>query len=642
MTPPLQTPRSPVAGPAGAALLVALGFPWFVHAAVVLSSALGARPLAHRDAALGLLSGAAALTFWLARLALRAQDSREPDSGLVPPPPLVGAARLAARALCAAGALAFALGVLCASTLPVVAYDALAYRLPVIAQWLDAGRIAWVVSDDPVRNGYPLGQEAVSAVLAAATGSLRFASTTSFVYVAAGALAIFASARAAGVRRELAAAASAVFVLVPMMLLNAASGYVDAAFAGASVALLCCTALLARAPRPDPLLLAATGMAAAHALALKGTGLGFVALCALALVVVRAWNARGQALRLASTVRWTSTALAWSAPGLFWAARNLVHTGNPLWPVEIRVAGHTLLRGVGSMDAILDTAHNTPPQLRALGPLGRVLHSWLQWSGPALDFDSRLAGLGYAWPLLALPAIGFVMAGRRRRGREGRSLLALVVVLSAACFALQPMSWWPRYTLWLWGAGALAIAIAAETLVGAGRHAWLSAWLAAGAVVCIAEGAVAVTHAKDAKVAVQRWLAAGAGTRAFYDARHAINATAWIAPEFWALGVERHPDVCRGAWKPATDNANLDGVFAQLTPRPRVHVLADGAGDWPRLRSDWQATGCPQLLLLAGSPVLTYAARDPGVSVERAVAFDPLFIVRPRTAVALGGFEVQP
>ena len=127
--------------------------------------------------------------------------------------------------------------------LPIVAYDAIAYRIPTIANWLDAGRVAWVPTDDPVRNGYPMGQESVSAVLAAMTGSMRFVATTSFVHVAAGAVSIWLFCEECGIRRPLARAAGATFVLVPMVLLNAPSGYVDAAFAGAVVSLLCLVAL---------------------------------------------------------------------------------------------------------------------------------------------------------------------------------------------------------------------------------------------------------------------------------------------------------------------------------------------------------------------------------------------------------------
>ncbi|MFI5306860.1 MAG: hypothetical protein ACHQ53_05900 [Polyangiales bacterium] len=612
-------------GGVGAALLVALGWPWLVHALAVLLSALGATPLRGRLPACAILIAAFGFALALAKAALRHASPSNAHPALPPWP------RALALALFLAGGAAFGVALLISIALPVIAYDALGYRLPLIAQWLDLGRIGWVQSDDVVRNGYPMGQEAVSAVIAAASSSLRASCAMSFPHVASGALAVWLTAEHCGVRRALGRAAAALFVLAPMTLLNAPSGYVDAAFAGASVALFCTAALLAHESSPDALLVAATGMAAANALSLKGTGLVFVVIAFAAVAVARWWRTARAWLRVAS-------ALPWALPGVYWALRNLLHKGNPLWPVSVRVAGHTLLRGQGSTDQVLDAVHNTPPEYVALGAGMRVLRSWLQWSGPATTFDERTAGLGFAWPMLALPAIACFLL-RRERGSQRALPVAFVLVVSVLCLAIQPMSWWPRYTLWLWGAGALALALEAEDMARADRRGPLTAALMIAALVISAEGAIALTHAKGAKIAASRLAAGGMSHPSLADARDAINAMAWVSPQFWALGIERGGEVCRGSWKPHTDNANLDGVFAQITPRPRVHVMDDDHQAWPAVRSDWQRAGCPALLLLQGSRVLSSANRDPGVSVERAVAFDPLFVVRPRTTASLGRFE---
>lgn len=254
------------------ALVGVLGFPWFVHAAVVTLSALGFRPLQGRAMAAAILGAAVLAVATFVIKAGLATTTREEHRVL--PAPSNGLA----VALAAAGGVAFSLTLALAVTLPVIAYDALAYRLPVIANWLDAGRISWVTSDDPVRNGYPLGQEAVSAVVAAATGSLRLAGATSFFFVAAGALAICLLGEECGVRRSLARATGALFLLVPMVILNAPSGYVDAAFAGATVALFCLGGLLGEVAPVDSWLIVGAGMAAAHVLALKGNGIAIVSL----------------------------------------------------------------------------------------------------------------------------------------------------------------------------------------------------------------------------------------------------------------------------------------------------------------------------------------------------------------------------
>jgi hypothetical protein len=540
------------------------------------------------------------------------------------------------RLLSFVAAFGLASSLLMAAVLPIVAYDALAYRLPVIAQWLDLGRIGWVVSDDPVRNGYPLGQEAVSAVVGAATGSLRFAGMTSFLHVAAGGCAIAWLARACGVRASLARAGACLWLLSPMVLLNAPSAYVDAAFAGASIALFC-TAAVCTAPGASAWLAWAAGMAAAHVLSLKGTGLPFVAIVTLALAARALWQRKAPPLGQLVLI------LGAASPGAFWALRNVVHTGNPLWPIQISLAGHVLLPGVGGAEQILDVAHNTPRVLAVYAAPLRVLLTWLQWRGPALDFDYRLSGLGFSWPLCAVPALALFVL-RRVRGLQPKATpdaIGFVLLLTAACFVLQPMAWWARYTLWLWGAGALAVASELQRLLAQERKRALV--LATCLLACVSslEAAYALVHVQGLhRIWAHKPAAAPASSvnsSELVSLRHATNAKHWIAPEFWKLGLEHDRDVCRGAWKPMTDNANLDGVMAQFAPRPAMHIVSDDQETWTQTRQAWQDARCPALLLFRGSPVLEFARQDPEVSVTRAVAFDALFVVRP----ASGRFEAS-
>ena len=207
--------REPVALPAFAWLVGLLALPWLMHAELVLLSSVGARPLAGRAWAWCAIVSSLAGAWLLGHFARR-------HGALLPQPPSAAGDQPASlrwlRALPYAAAIACLFPLISTCLLPIVAYDAIAYRLPVIAQWLDAGRIAWVSSDDPVRNGYPLGQEAISALVAAASGSLRFAGATSYLFVAAGAVALFWLARICEVRAPIARACVAVFLLVPMLI----------------------------------------------------------------------------------------------------------------------------------------------------------------------------------------------------------------------------------------------------------------------------------------------------------------------------------------------------------------------------------------------------------------------------------------
>ena len=133
-------------------------------------------------------------------------------------------------------------------------------------------------------------------------------------------------------------------------------------------------------------------------------------------------------------------------PGAFFVVRDLTHTGNPFWPVEIGLAGHTLFHGVGTMDDMLDVKSNTPAELAVLPPIERVAHNWLQLHGPAIVFDDRAAGLGWAFAFFGVPAVVALGVRALRRRRVPADAL-FVIALTVACFAVQPMAWWARYTL---------------------------------------------------------------------------------------------------------------------------------------------------------------------------------------------------
>jgi hypothetical protein len=375
-------------------------------------------------------------------------------------------------------------------------------------------------------------------------------------------------------------------------------------------------------------------MAAAHALSLKGTGLAVVlsaVLVTAATLPVR-WRQGGVASRR-DALRAALVTAAFAAPGAFWVLRNVVHTGNPLWPVELRVAGYTLFPGLASMEAVLDVAHNTPPALARLSEPVRVLRTWTELSGPATDFDDRTGGLGLSWLLFAVPAVvlTFVRLVRRDAALTRRTSLAIALGSTALAFAIQPMRWWPRYTIWVWGIGAVAMALSAEWLLREGRSRFLTAALSAVTALAFVEGGVALFHANGLATAIGR---AGSGGISS-DPRHAVNASAWVDRTFWDLEVARASNVCRGAWKPGTDDANLDGVLAQLSPRPSVHVVDDDGTDWAAVQKASKEAGCADLLLLRGSPVLPLAEQDPEVTVEHVVAFDPLYVVRPRRLARL-------
>ena len=333
-----------------AAMLAISCFAWCVHASVVLASALGLHPLVGRAPAWAILVGSFAAALAVGRRTLRRGERAMHGTALgttvATTEELPRAARFVLLGLPCLAVAALVASLARGLSGPITAYDAVSYRLPVIAQWLDQGRVAWVTTDDAVRNGYPMGQEAISAAIVAATGTFRFTGVTSFLFLAVGALSLWAFAEGAGVQRIFARAGASVFALVPMVLLNAPSSYVDAAFGAAAVSLFCLAALVACTDTGvlgAPIALGA-GMAASHVLCLKGTGVAFVGLtAALALVVIlRAKRFDGRAFApavLAASVAPSGCSATWCTRKIHstqWPSRGTGTRGSRAWGASSR------------------------------------------------------------------------------------------------------------------------------------------------------------------------------------------------------------------------------------------------------------------------------------------------------------------
>ena len=251
--PPVEAPRSrpaarlPLEPRLRAALLGVLAFPWFVHAAIVALSLLGAIRSPEEACRLPCCSWRArSWPCWL--VPPRAITA---PRVVAPPDALSGASRWAARALSGGAALAFGGGVRdCAD--PAGDRVRRAGVSPAGDRAVARRRTRGVGEQRrcgaqrlPARPGSGVGRarrgDRVDAL--GERHQLRLRRRR--------------RGRAVGAVRGLRRAARAraqrcgVFVLAPMTLLNAPSGYVDAAFAGATVALLCTSALWLAGAQPD-------------------------------------------------------------------------------------------------------------------------------------------------------------------------------------------------------------------------------------------------------------------------------------------------------------------------------------------------------------------------------------------------------
>lgn len=409
---------------------------------------------------------------------------------------------------------------------PDVSYDGLTYHVPTIHHWALKGYVHWIPAapegsefwqfrTDALLNGYPKTGEVVGFLLARLSGG-NLVNALNLAFVPLASLAIAAMAEELGASRAPALAAGALFALVPTNVGQAATTYVDTAFACAVIAFVAFLFLAfrfllntpdARIPRP---VLVASGAALGLALGIKGPALALAALAVLALAVGtgvrlrRVKRRRGE--RALGTALAVTLMIGVAVPvGGFWYLRNAVVRHNPMHPFEITLAGKVVFPGTPVKEMISEEP-NTPAYMRSWGKGRRLLHAWgqsgrLEWPidaviehderGYALDVreahdpawprsiryqDARSGGLGFLWLLAGIPsivalltlAIRSVRRGTRaQRLRRRRDLGALVgmLVVTGTFFLMTPMAWWARYTLWLHGAGLAAFGVVLHELL---------------------------------------------------------------------------------------------------------------------------------------------------------------------------------
>lgn len=242
---------------------------------------------------------------------------------------------------------------------PTYAYDTLTYHLFFPARWIQDARISIVPTwfGDPAPAYAPSAAEVFYVWLMLPMGSddvARCGQLPFWWLLLGGAVLLARELRIVPTQRLLACLAVAT---IPAIWAQAGTAMVDVAFAAAFV---CCTAFALRCARTRR---AADWVGLLLALCLlvgtKLIGLAYL----IALLPVLAWallanrSRRGLALargRLSLACAILPAALV----GGFWYARNAVETGNPVYPLEVRLGGRGLLPGAFGPDQLENSVFN--------------------------------------------------------------------------------------------------------------------------------------------------------------------------------------------------------------------------------------------------------------------------------------------
>lgn len=321
----------------------------------------------------------------------------------------LGSVSLETLPLVLVGFTALALSIVAAYYLPVWQWDALGYHLPYVNFALQRGTFADIPADVPYLSSYPHVVENIFVAWRAMLPDDRLVEIGHLLFGVLGAIAVGAIACGQGVRNGHAVAAGAAWLTIPAVFLQLPSNYVDV---GSAALLLTAIAFVLMSPRGCSLLLA--GVATGLFLGSKPTA-PLAAVLLLLVLSVRGWRAGH---RCATGGAWIA-ALVLGAPTY---VTNVVHRGNPVWPVRLDL-GPFHLPGTQTVTALLQSGAQAP---HLDGPLPlRLAQSWTTIWPPFPAFDMRIGGLG----LLFLVALPFAMV------RVVRTRSAAVWVCFAATLA---------------------------------------------------------------------------------------------------------------------------------------------------------------------------------------------------------------
>ena len=391
---------------------------------------------------------------------------------------------------------------------PDLSWDGNAYHIPPISLWAAHGGIYWIDQPylEPLMNGYPKGVETVAYGAAMAFGN-DFLNTATLWFLPLGALGIASIAITLGIRSlPAAAAAGALYLLIPVNMNQSSTTYTDAAFAACVVAFAALWLENLKQQRTSFSAAFTLGAAASLALGAKSSAFLILGLAVLIWIAVRI---RDHARRVRSgdearSGRWWVRGLlilllagmVALADGGYWYVRDWVRAGSPLYPVGLTVGQTEIFPGAQISEA-MNEQENTPEAFRSLSALQRVGVSWLQglskWPESIRGYDSRFGGLGFLWLAGCFPALIALFLLRRKLVFDLRSLILLTLLVGLA-FVLSPMNWWSRYIIWIYALGLPAFAllmqgIYLESGIRRPLRAVLGVWGALALLLGLFEGA---------------------------------------------------------------------------------------------------------------------------------------------------------
>lgn len=340
-------------------------------------------------------------------------------------------------------------------------WDGNVYHIPAIGLWHQEGRLHWINGDFgslDLMNGYPKTGELLAWMVSVAFGS-GWLNALNLFFMPLGFWGLVVICQLVGASRSAALIASSLFLFVPVNICQSATTYLDSAYASSVIAVLACLAFgfRGRVFWVNDLVM---GCAMGLAIGLKQPGLFVFAMAVMIGFFDKFWSKKADPSSIISSALFVVGVAA--LVGGFWYLRNYVNGGSPLYPAELSFFGKEIFPGQPVKEMIaLDVS--VPASLESWPSGVRFIYTWLFGGllnpGSWVGFDARLAGLGFVWPLVALPSIFLCIARAKHMDAPRRTCFIILALIVALAFVVQPNNWWARYTLWLYAIGLPSFAL---------------------------------------------------------------------------------------------------------------------------------------------------------------------------------------
>ncbi|MFA6449021.1 MAG: hypothetical protein WCX65_06135 [bacterium] len=317
---------------------------------------------------------------------------------------------------------------------PPPPWDAFVYHLSFPASWIKSGKIFLVTVPfgDQAGTYFPSNAELIYMRILLSLGQDFATNALQLIFLASACVAVYKLSRTCGAGKAESSAAACAAFFMPILFHQAVASEVDIIF---SAFFVCSLYFLFRwAERPES--------RASLFFAFLALGL-FAGTKSIALVFMLFIAAPTFVYFLISKREWS--AFLWG-PGVcvifggFWHIRNLIVTGNPVFPLTISAFGKVILHGAYTRWTMLQSLFHTNSGLEWLGVLRE------DWGTPLLALCCACTILAILWP---------------RRDFRAKCLAAFPWLVAAICFFAIPYNREVRFTF-----SAFLIACASIAWVG--------------------------------------------------------------------------------------------------------------------------------------------------------------------------------